>query len=123
MAKAKQAVDGHGRPYIHFWCPGCEERHVVHVGPRNVGPAWGFNGDLERPTLTPSILVTSGCKVPGWTPDRGCWCQPDPDGEKWDFSCGVCHSFVKDGQIQFLSDCTHALAGRTVELPEIPADG
>jgi hypothetical protein len=30
----------------------------------------------------------------------------------------VCHSFVTDGKIQFLGDCTHALAGQTVELPE-----
>ena len=25
-------------------------------------------------------------------------------------------SYVKDGSIQFLADCTHALAGRTVPL-------
>jgi hypothetical protein len=30
----------------------------------------------------------------------------------------VCHSFVTDGRIQFLTDCTHAFAGRTVDLPE-----
>ncbi len=28
----------------------------------------------------------------------------------------VCHSFVTDGQIQFLGDCTHKLAGQTVPL-------
>jgi hypothetical protein len=32
----------------------------------------------------------------------------------------VCHSFVRDGQIQFLGDCTHALKGQTVERPEWP---
>lgn len=26
--------------------------------------------------------------------------------------------FIRDGQIQFLGDCTHALAGKTVPLPE-----
>jgi hypothetical protein len=31
----------------------------------------------------------------------------------------LCHSFVRDGRIEFLSDCTHSLAGQTVELPEI----
>jgi hypothetical protein len=30
----------------------------------------------------------------------------------------VCHSFVTDGRIQFLEDCTHELAGQTVDLPE-----
>lgn len=29
----------------------------------------------------------------------------------------VCHSFITDGQIQFLNDCTHPLAGQTVPLP------
>jgi len=31
----------------------------------------------------------------------------------------VCHSYVTDGRIQFLADCTHALAGLTVDLPEL----
>lgn len=33
--------------------------------------------------------------------------------------CHTCHSFVRDGQIEFLSDCTHALAGKTVSLPAV----
>lgn len=33
----------------------------------------------------------------------------------------VCHSFIRDGRIEFLSDCTHALAGQTVDLPDIEA--
>jgi hypothetical protein len=32
----------------------------------------------------------------------------------------VCHSFVVDGRIQFLGDCTHHLAGQTVDLPPWP---
>jgi hypothetical protein len=32
----------------------------------------------------------------------------------------ICHSFITDGKIQFLSDCTHSFAGKTVELPELP---
>lgn len=30
----------------------------------------------------------------------------------------VCHSFVRDGQIQYLGDCTHEYAGKTVDLPD-----
>jgi hypothetical protein len=30
-----------------------------------------------------------------------------------------CHSWVKNGEIQFLSDCDHALAGQTVPLPAV----
>lgn len=106
---------------IRFHCPGCGNSHYVEV----VGPkAWGWNGSLERPTFTPSVLT--------W--ERR-WVQDDPT----DTSCvetelpGVfrvggsghfedvrrCHSFVTDGRIQFLSDCAHALAGQTVDLPEL----
>lgn len=28
----------------------------------------------------------------------------------------VCHSFIKDGQIQYLDDCTHRLKNQTVPL-------
>ncbi|WP_241754456.1 hypothetical protein [Cupriavidus basilensis] len=55
----------------------------------------------------------------------GCWCAyyaEHPDEER-DFECGVCHSFVTDGRIQFLGDCTHALAGQTVPLAEFPEGG
>jgi len=29
-----------------------------------------------------------------------------------------CHSFIRDGQIEFCSDSTHELAGKTVRLLE-----
>lgn len=29
------------------------------LGPRPDGPVWGWNGDLDRPTLEPSINTTS----------------------------------------------------------------
>ena len=31
----------------------------------------------------------------------------------------VCHSFVNDGQVQFLDDCTHELAGQTLLLLDV----
>jgi hypothetical protein len=43
-------------------------------------------------------------------------------GERLDIPDLVCHSFVTDGKIQFLSDCTHALAGQTVALPDWPTE-
>lgn len=81
-----------------FWCPGCGEHHGVYVE-REQRPRWGWNDSMDRPTFTPSILVT-------WE-----W------GEKREKK--VCHSFVTDGQIRFLGDCTHKLAGQTVPLPPI----
>ncbi|MGC4033677.1 MAG: hypothetical protein QM754_18485 [Tepidisphaeraceae bacterium] len=41
--------------------------------------------------------------------------RKEPD-TKWPFTCYRCHSFVRDGQIEFLGDCTHELAGKTVPL-------
>ena len=73
--------------------PLAEIMALLH-GP-GAGPRWGWNGDAEKPTFTPSVLVRYN-----WS-----------DGER------VCHSFVTDGQIQFLGDCTHALAGQTVDIP------
>lgn len=100
-------------PLVRFWCPGCAEVHAVPVG----AGGWQYNGNPDKPTLTPSILVRGGHYAPGYG-GKGCWCDPDPDGDDWGFKCQQCHSFVTDGRIQFLSDCSHALAGQTVDLEE-----
>jgi len=95
---------------ISFRCPGCGDTHCIPTDGKN---AWGWNGDLNRPTLTPSILVRSGHYAAHWKPGDACWC-----GKDYGFECYVCHSFVTDGRIAFLGDCTHALAGQTVDMPE-----
>ena len=112
MTRARRVGNEDGSDYgISFRCPGCGDTHAVPTtGPK----AWGYNGSLERPTLTPSVLVRSGHYAPHWKQGDGCWC-----GKDYGFSCYVCHSFVTDGRIQFLGDCTHALAGQTVDLPEV----
>jgi hypothetical protein len=97
---------------LMFRCPGCATAHQIQFG-EGSGPRWGFNGDYDRPTFTPSVLV------------RGT--RPITDDEHRRIMAGetikpeplVCHSFVTDGQIQFLGDCTHALAGQTVPLPAL----
>lgn len=103
--------------WVSFDCPGCGMTHLLNVDPA-LRPRWSFNGDLDRPTLQPSILAKSGHYGDRNTTD--CWCNyEERTGKPTPFSCGVCHSFVRDGRIEFLPDCTHALAGQTVELPEI----
>lgn len=110
---------------IGFKCPGCGDNHVLPVSPQaGPGPSWDWNGDLARPTLSPSILARRGHFANGLSgPDpKGCACnfaERFPAEEPWPWPCGVCHSFVRDGRIEFLSDCTHALAGQTVDLPEL----
>ena len=66
----------------------------------------GYNGDAEKPTFTPSVLVTYN----------------GSDAGKDGAPPSVCHSFVTDGRIQFLADCTHALAGQTVGLPDFEGE-
>ena len=94
-----------------FCCPGCDMAHAVRVGDGS-GPRWGWNGDIDRPTFTPSVLVT--CVEPMTDAEHDAYMRgaglPSPPSLR-------CHSFVTDGRIQFLSDCTHALAGQTVPLP------
>lgn len=98
---------------LMFWCPGCEDHHGVPVdGSRG----WNWNGSLESPTVTPSILVTQTL----YGPERLTF--PNYHGPaECESSKGTCHSFVTDGKIQFLSDCFHKLAGQTVELPDVDA--
>lgn len=98
LSKKLRSLEG-GR--VMFWCPGCDGAHQVTIG-EGSEPRWGYNGNPEAPTFTPSISVTYN------GPDAGVDGAPP----------AVCHSFVTDGRIQFLADCTHSLAGQTVEIPD-----
>jgi len=82
-----------------FHCPGCGLLHSINTIP-NIGmPCWTFNGDVDNPTISPSLRVR-------W--EYGEKGRPEK----------CCHSFIKDGKIQFLSDCTHELKNQTVEIPD-----
>lgn len=54
---------------------------------------WSWNGDTEKPTLKPSILT-----------------------QVMEYRC---HSFVNDGVVQFLSDCSHDKANTSIELMDV----
>lgn len=87
--------------HAHYWftCPGCGESHAI-------SDSWQFNGDFEKPTFSPSFLT---------------WNDPNPNARPGKFRDGWrCHSFIKDGKIEFCGDCTHSLAGQTV--PMVPFD-
>lgn len=95
---------------ISFVCPGCNDTHTFDK-------RWTFNGDMECPTISPSLLVTSGhyCER---ARDRGCWCTYNAENpmEPAPFECYRCHSFIRNGYIEFLNDSTHKLAGQTVPV-------
>ena len=99
MSKFKESDKHEGM--ISFYCPACKETHCIGIAKNNCGfPIWGYNGDNDNPTVTPSIKVE--------------YHGADKDT--------ICHSFIKDGKIEYLQDCTHELAGKTVELPEFKDD-
>lgn len=75
--------------HLVFHCPGCNEIHVIDA-------RWTFNGNLDKPRISPSLLI----RYPYAGENR------------------VCHSFIVDGMIEYLSDCTHELAGEKVEIPD-----
>lgn len=90
--------------YFH-WCPACDERHPLP-------DSWAFNGDLVRPSFTPSFKHTRH-KYDSYTPEgRGI-------GERRTVTC---HYILTDGVLNFCTDCTHALAGHAVPLPDLPAE-
>jgi Family of unknown function (DUF6527) len=88
------AGEGRQGTRLYLWCPGCDDLHAVEV--TDPGFMWEWDGNLESPTISPSIKV--------------------------DYGVGgrICHSYVKQGRWEFLSDCTHALAGQSVALPPLP---
>lgn len=113
LGKKLRGLEG-GR--VAFMCPGCSQMHQVAVRAdgQNVSGAWGFNHNPDAPTLSPSVLVTGPAR----------WMTDDEharamQGERIDLPQMRCHSFVRDGRIEFLGDCTHSLASRTVELPDL----
>lgn len=90
---AAESVGHDGGRVARMWCPGCQDHHMVTL---DRADGWAWNGDVERPTFTPSILVRGGSQD------------------------ARCHSFVTDGQWQFLADSSHVLAGQTVPMVPIP---
>lgn len=82
-----------GEHLLLWWCQGCRCLHLVRIAAANTRPnepVWGYNGDDNAPTFTPSVLNKR-------------------EGH-------VCHVFVKAGEIQYLNDCTHDHAGKTVQM-------
>ena len=88
LAKAKEGD-------LFFRCPGCDMVHGISTG-KGPGPRWGYNGNAEAPTFTPSLLVRTTA-----APDGRSVMTPEDEAE-----------------YEFLGDCTHSLAGQTVDLPD-----
>ena len=108
-AKPVRVIDGeytlcepHEATHLIFKFPGPIRTRVLPVmigGTRKGTQNWTWNGDVDKPTIKPSVLTTGGGNGEG--------------GKQ------TCHSFVNDGKVQFLSDCSHELAGQTVDLLDV----
>lgn len=95
MAKIK-AVNYRRRRQFLYHCVGCGCEHAF--GLKSEGGNHTFNMDMEHPSVSPSLLANFG-------------------GDS-----KLCHSYIVNGMIQYLPDCQHSLAGKTIELPEIIPD-
>lgn len=107
VAVVRDQADGPSEyKVLVFICPGCNGSgvHMLPItGTGDIkGASWEWDGNLEAPTLSPSILTM--------------YTQHGKDGDK----PFVCHSFLKAGVFQFLEDCTHELRGKTAPLPPLP---
>jgi len=92
---------------LMFVCPGCVSNdgtgiHLLPVNSSEKSPSWDWDGNLDAPTLSPSILTHT---------------KPYVDGK----GTGVCHSFLKAGIFEFLTDSTHGYSGKSVAGGELPA--
>jgi len=90
-----KSVGTPGEGYYSFWCPGCKRPHTINKN-------WMFAGTDAKPTLTESVLTYAHACSP-----------PFKDQPR-------CHLHIRDGEIQYLADCDHELAGKTVPMLPYP---
>lgn len=92
--------------HLQLHLPGPFPNRILPVmigGTRDGTPNWTWNGSVESPTVKPSVLTRGGGRL----------CR---DGK---YIEEVCHSFINDGKVQFLDDCTHEFAGQTLDLLDV----
>jgi hypothetical protein len=110
--------------YVRINAP-CGHHHYIRI--KEALPdypeacVWGFNNDFENPTFSPSINETTGDLIPNF--NEGVY-QGTPENfaewrEHMRKSAYRCHFIVTGGRIHYCGDCTHNLAGQTLDLLEI----
>ena len=148
--------------WVMTWCPACKTLHpfTIEVYDGSDNPTWEWDGNLESPTFSPSMLCYSTVHIcEGQHTYTACdlnfnecghkghgyfWDMPDgsqktfkvydydkiPEGAlrhtfsemspHADPAYGNCHSFLKAGVWEFLSDCAHDMAGKSVPMVPLP---
>lgn len=107
LSKKLRSFAGGDHAGIAHWCPGCNKAHMIWTKNVHGRPVWTWNGDVDRPTTSPSVR---------------CFTTYDDDHKKLPDGGQrtLCHYFLKDGRIEFCGDCEHELSGKTVDLPDFP---
>lgn len=113
--KLRRLVDDAGPIGWCHYCPGCRHMHCINVEQPTRpypefnyagGVQWSFNGNVDRPSFTPSMLISTG----GWK---------RPDGSEVP-KVTLCHYVMTDGVINYCADSAHELKGQAVALPDLP---
>lgn len=110
--------------YLMFWCPGCDEAHQITIR-ADKGPVWAWPGkSVTKPTFTPSLMVQGHRMSERGLAEFQAWEKAGRPSRlsPFDMRETLCHSFITDGKIQFLMDCSHSLKGQTVDIPIWPLD-
>lgn len=97
---SKVFCESHEATHLWIMMPGPFRDRFIPVqlqGQREGTGNWTWNGDCGKPTLKPSVLT---------------WNGDGPNSDR-------CHTWITDGQAIFLNDCTHALAGQTLDLLDL----
>ena len=93
---------------VWLWCSGCDHVHrFVFACPehgRPKGPVWEGDPWSDPPNYPPTGSSSNSLLTHSYNKEKGEM---------------RCHSFVKNGQWEFLSDCTHELRGFH-DLPDLP---
>lgn len=103
MAKIKIIHEENGLITAIFNCPACNDIHAFkyYSDPfkytNTDKDPWKFNYNFDRPIIRPSISVDAGNSNINYK----------------------CHSYVEEGFIKYLDDCSHAMKGLSIELPDI----
>lgn len=116
MAKLVRVSEDWAPEGYLFKCPGCGNDHIAIIKRRADnpnGPEWTFDGNMGKPTFNPSFLTKYTRRI---TDDEHARIMA---GEKLNIPQSVCHIFVRNGQIQYLSDCTHGYAGKTIDMVDM----
>ncbi len=85
---------------LEWYCPGCEMMHPARIVKEAGQASWTWDGSEEKPTFHPSFVVK--------------YTRHDKNV--------LCHSFVIEGRIRYLTDSTHGLSGQIVDLPDVPQE-